>query len=69
MLNSTRHEIYPIHDINVKIPSIAGILTLISKINTKSESTYAREVFNFQHFSFYEGVEISCSFELSTIFL
>ena len=39
--------------INVKLPAIVGILTFISMIDTKSEFK-AREVFNFQHFSFYE---------------
>ena len=35
MLNSAEHEIYPL--INVKIPTIIGILTLSSLINAISE--------------------------------
>ena len=38
--------------INVKIPTIVGILTFISKINTTSESLIARKILIFQHFSF-----------------
>ena len=49
--------------INVKMPTIVGILTFISMINT-SESLQAKSIY-FQHSSFYEHVEISCSVELS----
>ena len=38
--------------INVKMPTIVGILTFISMINTTSESLKVRKVFIFQHFSF-----------------
>ena len=41
----------------VKMPTIVGILTLISMINTTSESLKARNVFIFQHFSFYEHLK------------
>ena len=40
MLKSTEHEIYPAY--NVKMPTIVGILTFISRINTTSESFKAR---------------------------
>ena len=40
--------------INVKMPTIVGILTFISRINTKSENLKARKTFIFQNFSFYE---------------
>ena len=50
--------------INVKMPTVVGILTFISMINTTSESVKARKVFIFQHFSFYEQL-VSCSVELS----
>ena len=51
--------------INVKTPTIVGILTFISKINTTPESLKARKVFNFPHFKFLrEAVEI-CSVGLS----
>ena len=39
--------------INVKIPTIVGILTFISMMNTTSGSLKARQVFILQHFSFY----------------
>ena len=41
--------------INVKMPTIVGILTLISMINTSSESLKTSSVcLYFQHFSFHE---------------
>ena len=43
--------------INFKMPTIVGILTFISMINTTSESLKPRKVFNFQHFSFYEKLK------------
>ena len=46
--------------INVKMPTIVGILTFIRMMNTTSEILKARNVFIFQHFSF----EILCSVEL-----
>ena len=39
--------------INVKMPTIVGILTFISMINTTSEGLKAKKS-NFYHFSFYE---------------
>ena len=42
MLNSAEHEFYPAY--NVKMPTIVGILTFISRINTASESFKARKV-------------------------
>ena len=41
--------------INVKMPTIVGILTFISMINRTSESLKAGKVVIFQHFSFYNG--------------
>ena len=38
--------------INVKMPAIVGILTLISMINTTSESLKVRKIYIFQHFNF-----------------
>ena len=40
--------------INVKMPTIVGILTFISMINTTSENLKARKVFIFQLFCFYK---------------
>ena len=55
MLNSTDCEIYPAYFsllINVKMPTIVGILTVISRINKTSESIKARK---YQYFlAFYE---------------
>ena len=39
--------------INVKMPTIVGILTFISMIITTSKSWKARNVFIFKHFSIY----------------
>ena len=44
--------------INVKMPTIVGILTFISMINTISERLKARNIFIFQDFSFYELLKI-----------
>ena len=43
--------------INVKMPTIVGILTFISLINTTSESLKARNGFDFQHFNFCEQLK------------
>ena len=40
--------------INVKMPTIVGILTFISRINVTSENFKARNIVIFQHFNFYE---------------
>ena len=61
-LSSTQLSIKFIMLINVKMPTIVGILTFISMINKISESLKARKVFSFQHFSFYS---VLCSVELS----
>ena len=55
MLNSAEHEI--ILPINVKMPTIVGMLTFISMINTTSEGLKARNFFICQYFSFYEQLE------------
>ena len=45
--------------INIKMPTITivGILTFISMKNPPLNSLKAREVFIFQHFSFYEKLK------------
>ena len=43
--------------INVKMPTIVGILTFISMINTTSERLKARNIFICQNFSFYEQLQ------------
>ena len=41
----------------VKMPTIVGILTFISTINTTSERHKARHFFLFRYFSFYEQLK------------
>ena len=43
--------------INVKMPTIVGILTFISMINTTPERLKARNFFIFRYFSFYEQLK------------
>ena len=56
-LRSTQLSIKFIMLINIKMPTIVGILTFISMINNPSESLKARKIFIFQHFSFYEQLK------------
>ena len=48
--------------INVKMPTIVGILTFINMINKTFESLKLREVFKFLHFSFYEQLKFCAPF-------
>ena len=48
--------------INVKMPTIVGILTFISRINTTSERFRARKILFFHHFSFYEQSKFHAQF-------
>ena len=43
--------------INVKMPTIVGILIFMSKINTTSEHLKARKVLIFEHLRFYEHLK------------
>ena len=43
--------------INVKMPTIVGILTFISMINTTSERLKARNFFISRYYSFYEQLK------------
>ena len=43
--------------INVKMPTIVGILTFISRINATSERLKARKVFVSRYISFYEQLK------------
>ena len=51
--------------INVEMPTIVGILTFISMINTTSERLQARKVFICPYFSFYQQLkfhaQLSCA--------
>ena len=49
---------------NVKMPTIVGILTFISMINTTSERLKARSICMYLFFSFYEQLKF-CAVELS----
>ena len=55
MLNSASMKFILL--INVKMPTIVGILTLISMIYTTSERLKARNFFICQYFSFYEQLK------------
>ena len=57
MLNSTEHKTYHAHDINIKMPTIVGILTFISMINTTCSRLKVRKVIIFQQFNFYEQLK------------
>ena len=43
--------------INVKMPTVVGILTFFSRIDTTPESFKARKMFNCHHFSLYEQLK------------
>ena len=45
--------------INVKMPTIVGILTFMSMISTTSERLKARNFFIYCYFSFYEQLKFS----------
>ena len=53
--------------INVKMPTIVGILTFISMINTSPDSLKAREVFIFQHFCFYEQLKFYAQLSMKKV--
>ena len=50
--------------INVKMPTIVGVLTFISMINKTAERRKARNFFICRYLSFYEQSGFLCSFEL-----
>ena len=56
-LCSTQLSMKFILPINVKMPTIVGILTFISRINTLYESLKSRNSYIFQSFSFYEQLK------------
>ena len=58
MLNSAEHEIAPAQLINVKMPTIFGILTFINMINTTSDRLKVRNFFICWYFSFYKQYKI-----------
>ena len=55
MLNSAEHKFILL--INVKMPTIVGILTFISLMNATSERLKARNFFIYRYFSFYEQLK------------
>ena len=54
--------------INVKMPTIVGILMFICMINTASERLKARNFFNCQYFSFYEQLKFHAQLSWTWIF-
>ena len=50
---------------NVKMPTIVGILTLISMINTTSERLKGRNFFICWYFSFYEQLKFRAQLSLA----
>ena len=52
--------------INVKMPTIVGILTCMSGKNNILGLTEPKKMLNFLIFSYLRGFKISCSTELST---
>ena len=62
MLNSNEHRLILL--INIKMPTIVGILTFISKINTTSESFKARQIL---FFSILVNIMSSWNFLLSLV--
>ena len=55
MLNSAEHEIILL--VNVKMPTIFGILTFINMMNATSESFKARDFFICRYFNIYEQLK------------
>ena len=55
--------------INVKMPTIVGVLTFISMINTTSERLKACRTYSFVSILLLRAFEIPCSVELSMDFL
>ena len=56
---STQLSMKFIQLINVKMPTIVGILTFISMIHTTSERLKARNFFICRYLSFYEQLKLS----------
>ena len=50
--------------INVKMPTIVGILSFISRINTTSDGSKTRNIYISQIFSFYEELKFYAHFTL-----
>ena len=63
MLNSTELEIFPL--INVKMPTVVGILTFMSRKNSVLGLSEPEKNLNFLIFSYLRTFKISCSAELS----
>ena len=50
--------------LKVKMPTMVGILTFISRINATSERFQARQICKFQHFTFHEQVKYHAQFNI-----
>ena len=55
--------------INIQMPTIVGVLTFISMINTISERLKARKFFIFQHFSSYEQLKFCAQLSMKKVLL
>ena len=55
--------------INVKMPTIVGILTFICMINTTSERLKARNFFICRYFSFYEQMKFRAQLSMKKSFI
>ena len=53
--------------INVKMPTIVGILTFISRINIASESIKARNISLIQHFSFKDRLKLHAQLSMKKV--
>ena len=53
--------------INVKLPTIVGILTFISMINATSERLKARHLFICRYFSFYEQLKFRAQLSMKKV--
>ena len=63
MLNSTEYEIYLL--IMVKMSTIVGILTFMSRINTIYVGFKTRKIFIFQPLRFYEQLKFHVQLSLA----
>ena len=67
--SSTQLRMICILLINVKMPTIVGILTFMSRINTTSERLKARNFFICLYFSFYEQLKFCAQLEYEKSFI
>ena len=54
--------------INVRMPTIVGILTFVGRIITASESFKARKILTFQHFRFYGQLKFHAELSMKIVY-